>query len=361
MHVLSVALKTSKATGVFRASRYLKKNTLLILCYHGFSIDDEAEFRPMMFMTPEVFERRLALLERLQVPVLPLGEALSKLRTDCLPDGAVSITIDDGFYSTLTKAAPILQKYSMPATLYTTSYYAMSARPIVRLAIHYMLWKTKADTLDVAKSGLSGFGQVSVDLADIRLRDSIAEQIVRFLESRYSEHERQSICETLGESLGVDYKEIDRTRILSLLGPDELRALRDFSIDVQLHTHRHTFAAHDPLAALKEIEDNRGVLEPIVGKKLFHFCYPSGLWHLKHWRVLKDAGLLSATTCEAGLNRATTPVFGLYRFVDSNAFPDIVLEAEVSGFGELVRTVTGKRRVRERARRSTDEVTENTW
>ena len=38
-----------------------------------------------------------------------------------LPDGAALITIDDGSYSTLSIAAPILAKYSVPAVAYITS------------------------------------------------------------------------------------------------------------------------------------------------------------------------------------------------------------------------------------------------
>jgi hypothetical protein len=59
----------------------------------------------------------------------------------------------------------------------------------------------------------------------------------------------------------------------------------------------------------------------------------------------------SATTCEPGLNTAETPLLGLYRILDQDDLSQIEFEAELFGFSELIRIVTGKRRRMDRARR----------
>ena len=52
----------SKALGLFYLSRRLTKNGLRILCYHGFALTDESEFRPGLFLRPAEFERRMQFL-----------------------------------------------------------------------------------------------------------------------------------------------------------------------------------------------------------------------------------------------------------------------------------------------------------
>ena len=51
-------LHASRAMGLFRLARRLTADRLRILCYHGFSLDDEDGFRGSLFMTPAVFEQR---------------------------------------------------------------------------------------------------------------------------------------------------------------------------------------------------------------------------------------------------------------------------------------------------------------
>ena len=58
------------------------------------------------------------------------------------PDDAVVITIDDGFYSTLKVANDVLAKYSLPSTLYLTSYYCDKDCPSFMLAAQYMFYKS---------------------------------------------------------------------------------------------------------------------------------------------------------------------------------------------------------------------------
>src|SRR6266513_2629664 len=137
--------RASLLLGLFRLSRHLARRKLIILCYHGFRMSDEGEFRPKLFMSRETFARRLALIRSRGIAVLPLDDALQRLYAGTLPDSAIAITIDDGFHSV---ASEILKKRGFPATLYLTTYYALKGTPIFRLVIQYMFWKTREDKLN---------------------------------------------------------------------------------------------------------------------------------------------------------------------------------------------------------------------
>lgn len=328
-------LYVSRALGLFALARRGLKGKLLILCYHGIQLADEAKFKPKLFMSPALFSRRMRLLGARNMAVMPLGEALSGLAQGRLPENAVAITIDDGFHSTFAAACPLLQESNFPATVYVTSYYAEKGTPIFRLAVQYMFWKTRDKVIELKETP---WGQsLSVDSGDAQARDAAVADCTAYGEAHCSEEERQELLDWLGEALQVDMSSIRASRILSLASSDEIRQWSSRGIDIQLHTHRHNFPEQDEALAVKEIEENREFLCKVTDKPLEHFCYPSGIWNTRQWPWLESLGIKSATTCEAGYNGRETPVLGLKRFLDSEDISEIEYLSELSGFSEYLR------------------------
>jgi peptidoglycan/xylan/chitin deacetylase (PgdA/CDA1 family) len=338
----AIVFQVAKLAGLFRLARWSTRSQLLILCYHGFELVDESGFRPMLFMRTETFARRLETIRRHGHAVVPLGEAVRRLREGTLPRNAVCLTIDDGFYSVLACAAPLLRQHGFAATLYVTSYYADKGVPIFRLVVQYMFWKTALPTF---KSAGQPWGPSEpVDLSDTNAATRAMWRIIDYGENHCDEPGRQEICRILGRGLNVDYAFIVRSRALSLVSAEEIRQLSDAGIDIQLHTHRHRLPQDDESALQKEILENARFLEGILERPLQHLCYPSGLWNRSQWPCLAELGIASATTCEPGFNSAHTPPLGLYRVLDDSTVSQLTFEAELSGFSEWLRRVTGRRR-----------------
>jgi len=336
MRQLKHALLTaSKLVGLFRLAGYLTGGGLRILCFHGVSLADEHRFRPKLFMQADTFEGRLALLQRHGFPVLPLGEAVERLREGTLPPRAVAITVDDGFYGTYGEAMPRLRRLGMPATLYVTSYYVLKPGPVFELVVQYMFWKTRRVEVDLG--GLGPATPLAVSLRDEAAQKRVMHQIIDYGNAQGDEAVRSELLRKLGARLGVDYEEIIRRRLFGLMSLEEVRDLAAQGVDVQAHTHRHCFPEEE-WAARKELADNRAVLEPATGRRLEHFCYPSGVWSARHWPWLASEGMKTATTCDEGLNYPGTPVLALRRFIDGEDVSTLEFEAELSGFSELVRT-----------------------
>ena len=57
----------------------------------------------------DTFRRRMQTLKNFGCNVLPLAEALTRLRNGTLPDRAVTITFDDGLHDYYSVAYPILE------------------------------------------------------------------------------------------------------------------------------------------------------------------------------------------------------------------------------------------------------------
>lgn len=329
-----ILLKLFKSLGFFSLARYLTDDNLRIICYHGFSIGDEHKFRPGLFMTAETFERRLKYLFENGYNVIDLQTAHEGLRNNNIKSFSVVITIDDGFYSSYSLAFPLLKKYSYPWTLYVTSYYVKHPNPIFRIALQYLFWKTDCE-----------FACLSEVVPDMPIKSAIKGEvgnnnlwrIIDYAEQRLGEDGRNAVLEKIAEILMIDFTDLKERRIFHLTTSNELNAMRAKGVNIQLHTHRHRMPLGEAELSY-EIDKNREVLGT-SDSLLSHFCYPSGVWSKEHWPVLTKLGIVTATTCEPGLNDPETPRLALKRFLDRNDFTDIEFEAEITGFKEILRRI----------------------
>ncbi len=335
----SAFFATARSLGAFHLSRALFRRRTNILCFHGFSIGDEHLFRPMLFMRREVFTRRLMAIRRLGLSAITLDDFMAKQSTGKLSINDVVLTIDDGFFSVLDLAAPLLHEFGMPATLYVTSYYVEHHEPIPHLVIQYAFWRTARSSISSAglHSGLSG-DKPTKAAAGAAFCDSLCD-LAHDLPLDARVRLAQEVC----ERLDVDYDELKETRRLTLMTSEELAQLAEFGVDVQLHTHRHR-SPSDEQELREEVLRNRRVLEPAARKTLRHLSYPSGVWSPAQWSALASLEVVTAATCEPGLNSKTTPAFGLRRCLDSDDLPDLEFEAELTGFKEAIRVIRNRGR-----------------
>jgi peptidoglycan/xylan/chitin deacetylase (PgdA/CDA1 family) len=327
-------LHLCKWLGLFQVAFLLTRGRLRILCYHGFALADEAEFRPRLFIRPETFQQRIRYLSRKRFPVLSLSKALDCLNEGSLPPGSVVLTIDDGWAGVKDRALPILREFRFPVTIYIASYYASKGTPVFRLVLQYLFWKTRERQLSTPGLGVALAPMVGISTKEDR--ETVVSYLMEHGETQLDETGRCELSRNLAERLHVDYEEITRTRILSLMKAPEIRAAIEDGVDIQLHTHRHRLPLDRDLVK-QEIRDNRAFLEPLAGRELRHLCYPSGIWSKEHWPWLEEMGIESATTCVSGHNRSETPKLGLKRFLDGENVYQIEFEAEMYGLTELLR------------------------
>lgn len=333
MKLLKLALLHGcEALGLFRLTdRYYRKQ-LRILCYHGFSVADEHEFRPQLFISADTFRRRLRYLSHRRYPVIGLGAAVEGLQSGKNPDRAVVITVDDGFAGTLSVAVPALNAARMTATVYVTTYYVEHQVPVFRLAMQYLFWRAKrvGTSAPEAASHLPGAG--------MPLERRIW-SLIETGERMPDEADRDRLLVQVAGALKIDIADLVRSRKLTLMNPAEVGELFRSGMDVQLHTHRHRFPVGNDTALKRELDENRSRLESMTGHSPQHLCYPSGMFDSSQWPAMEAWGVASATTCIPGLNSAATQRYALTRFLDSEAITDVEFRAEISGFLELLRSL----------------------
>jgi peptidoglycan/xylan/chitin deacetylase (PgdA/CDA1 family) len=333
-------LHLARACGLFALSRALTAGRLRILGYHGIALGDEWAFQPMLFMRPPTFRARLEQLARGGHPVLPLPEALKLLRQGTLPACAVVITIDDGWFGTFRDMAPALQSHGFPATLYLSTYYVEKQTQVFNVATAYALWKAAPTTLDIAEVDPSLNGRF--ELAIPERRSSAAEHLCALADRLDTAGDRQTLLQRLYTTLGVDFEHVRRLRQFAFMSTAEAAELSTYGIDLQLHTHRHRFPCNHREALAGEVEANRSALGRIASGPFQHLCYPSGEYDRCTFQQLESLGIESATTTAQGTNTGTTHPLELRRFLDSEEISPIRFEAELSGFLDLLRRLTGR-------------------
>lgn len=327
-----LSLEMLKDAGVFElsANSEWRRRRLLILCYHGVSLDDEHAWRPGLYMRPEQLHERLQSLKEHGCSVLRLDTALDQLYRNCLPPRSVAITFDDGCYDFYKQAFPLLKHYGFPVTVYQTTYYCGHPQPVFHLICSYMLWKRQREVLQTDPTlGLT----VPINLAAEPERERVVAELVSLADrQQLSAVQRDELAAKLAMALGVDYDELRSRRILQLMTADEIKELSAQGVQFQLHTHRH----RTPLDASlfrKEIRENRAWLEEQTGVAAVHFCYPSGRYEAAFLPWLEQEQVISATTCDSGLaSRQSNPML-LPRFVDTSMQPDIMFDSWVTGVG----------------------------
>lgn len=304
-----------------------RRKRLLILCYHGVSIDDEHEWSPSLYMSPADLRTRLDILRASRCAVLPLGEAVDRLYRGTLPQRSVVMTFDDGYFDFYRQAYPLLREFDMPATVYLTTLRCGVDHPIFRLVVRYMLWKARGRMIekDAALGGTT---------FDLRSEDGRSHALTAVLDVAERDgldiEGKHRLAGHLGARLGVDYDRLASRRLLTIMTPEEVRELASRGVDFQLHTHTHT-APREVARFEREIARNREAIEGMTGQPASHFCYPSGLYRPEFLPWLERGSVMSATTCDPGLASARSNRLLLPRFVDMTGVSPLEFRAWISG------------------------------
>ncbi|MEI9811574.1 MAG: polysaccharide deacetylase family protein [Acidobacteriota bacterium] len=327
-------LNAARGMGLFAAANLTswRNQKLLILCYHGISFQDEHLWNPGLYLSAETFRERLRILRDNRYNVLPLREALRRMREGTLPPRSVAITFDDGEYNFHALAYPALREFQMPATVYLATYYCNNQLPVFDVAASYLLWRGRGRRLETANLPpeiLDGNGS-GIDLSADNVRSTYMRMRTQVLQNSFSTGDKDAVLRTLAGNLNLDYEDLARRRVFHLMTPEEVTEISRNGMDIELHTHRHR-TPRDRDLFMREIDDNRRYIEEMTGVRPRHFCYPSGDYTPAFFPWLREAGVESATTCELGFADASQDPMELPRLLDLTSFSAVEFEGWLAG------------------------------
>jgi peptidoglycan/xylan/chitin deacetylase (PgdA/CDA1 family) len=312
-------LHVARSLGAFALARRLSGRGVRILCYHGTWRGPDAYPGDSLLMRGETFVARLDALHRLGYPVVPLARAVAALEgRTTLSSAAVVITIDDGWYGTYAEMLPALRERGLPATLYCDTAQLRSGLPHLGLTPIYL--RRLAPPERWCPAAERAFALATAPEADPGLR--------------------LAALQDLAIALGIEIAPYLANRVFHYMTPAELAEAAASGLDVQLHTHRHTLHDLSPEEVAREIAENRAALAEILGGepgRFSHFAYPKGVCNAGAATALERLGIASSTTTEQRVARRGMRRQLLPRLLDGEQLTGIEFEAELSGFGDLLR------------------------
>ncbi len=328
LQVLSAAKRCRISSLVANSS--WRRQRLLILCYHGISIEDEHLWAPALYLQASRLRERFEYLRQSRCGILSLEEGLRRLHDGTLPKRAVTITFDDGMYDFYRLAFPILREFGFPATVYLTTYYSEFNRPVFDGMCSYLLWKARGRKLEFPEvfSAPLALNSAGLEIADREIKQYASV-------NNLSAGEKDQLLSSVARRLNIDYEALCRRRVLHIMSPSEAKEVAGAGIDMQLHTHRHRVSRQQDLFN-REIDENRKCISAVSAAPLRHFCYPGGFHDPEFPAWLERQGIESATTCKPGIASRRTNPFLLPRLVDSTLLTMNEFESWVTGVAALL-------------------------
>lgn len=259
----------------------------IILMYHSVATTEEARFiDPPNRITPECFEQQMKFLSEHR-RVMSMSDLMERLeRGESPPAGTVCITLDDGYLDNLTVAAPILQKYRLPATLYLATGYVERGETQWADVLYWMFERRTRHSLS-----MGGVASGSLDIAIPAQRAAAR----RILHKHLLESTPEARGALLEEAIGHLRPGGEMPRLtLTWAEVRELRR-RNPLIELAGHTRNHVdLRKHSGSLAEREISGCRDDLRRELGASPSHFSFPYERWCEESRKLVIEAGWRSA-------------------------------------------------------------------
>jgi len=318
------------------ATRLLSR-TIILLYHRVISLPNDPQ---KLCVSPENFATHLSIICRHFHPI-SLQELCSNLRDGRVTNRGIVITFDDGYADNLLHAKPILEKYGVPATVFTVYDWVDSQREFFWDDLARILLTTpdlpgqleikisgKKQTWDLSDcSGLklpSGPNPLA-PMWDVEMADNPTprHRAYRELVSTLRDSDeviREQLLRDLCEWAGINRKGRDDHRTLTV---GELCALEDGGlIDVGAHTRAHVrLSKLSANAQRHEIFDSKQKLEAFICHPVTSFSYPFGShddYNYTSIELIRAAGFACACSNVLGCVHRWSDPFQLPRFIVRN-------------------------------------------
>lgn len=334
------ALQLGFQAGLFRlAQRAVRRRQAVILTFHRFSGNGEGHARGMPIQR---FAESMEYLAQ-HYRVVSLRTIADELSRGEVRPCTVAVTVDDGYHEVFTLAAPVLQRYGVPASIFVISDFIDGRLWPWTDRFAFVFDRAPRERLTFSHGGSRHVLALDRD----ERRRQAPERWLEYAKT-LSIEEREQLLEVLADAAGVSIP-IAPPREYRPMTWAQLRALAAEGFDVGAHTRTHPILSRVTREQLRvEIEGCKEQMEQRLGCAVRHFAYPNG----RREDYTADA---VAAVARAGYAAAVTTVFG------GNA-PGISLfelrrvAAPPESLAAFARSVSGFDEIRMQVRRRSDRI-----
>lgn len=256
----------------FRVSRFLRRNEPIVLMYHGVT---SFQYKLPVWTQLEIdlFEDQMQFLRESRYHVCHLAELLNYINDHKkIPENCVVVTFDDGFRNNYLEALSILEKYSIPATVFVTAGLIGTSELIWTDLLVYTLCETTVSQFSHDELGTFSLGSANETSVSLRSILQILKQVPADQKDRIVNDVIQTLLPKGVDSSSPVYQSF------KLMSWAELGNLsKSKSIEIGGHTCNHNILSRlDGETAHSEILDCKSTLEKKLNTKVNLFAYPNG-------------------------------------------------------------------------------------
>lgn len=257
-------------------------------------------------LVAEAFDEQMRFISK-KFRVLPLLDAVRKLKQGKLPSRACCITFDDGYADNLTVALPTLKRYDLPATVFVATGY-LDGQRMFNDAVIDAIACSRSSQLDLRELDL---GLHSIEFLPER-QQSVAAVLREF--KYWAPEARDAVLPRL-----VELANCGPLPRGMMLNRDQVGELARSGVEIGGHTVTHPILTSiDDARARDEMVQGKRLLESLTGGPVRAFAYPNGQpqkdYAVRHVAMAIEAGFELAVTTARGVSNPRSDVFQLPRF-----------------------------------------------
>jgi peptidoglycan/xylan/chitin deacetylase (PgdA/CDA1 family) len=331
------ALRAAELAGINLLIHQFHSSKLLVFCYHGVLerrlTRGEANFETTV--SAEDFAAHLAFLLRWRQPVTLSDVRSAMLGGRPLPRRAVLITFDDGYRNVYTHAAPVLQRYGVPAVVFLSTGY---------IDTDCLYWydevRQRLDRWPMREIEMPSDGSTPAWPADLRTREALArkirgecKQIPNRRRLEYIGYLRAQMSEPLQLSA-------EQHHILDPMSWQEANKLLDMGFEIGSHTVTHPILTNLTAEELTaELVESKAEIERRTARTCYSLAYPNGTpadFSAAVADAAKAAGYDLAFTMVERMNGPESNPYMLSRITAPGHVPLTALRGRASGLYSML-------------------------
>lgn len=266
MSIISKTIKHLGPLGLYRFARFVTRNEPKILMYHRFS-----ERGGQGYVGEDTFEKQLQYIKKHFRPVslARLSEEIYEQKK--VEPNRIAITIDDGYQDFYKFAYPLLKKYDIPATLYTTTGFIDNSN---------WLWPDKISwLLKSVKQPRAAFQFQELKLIDGHISDEQRKKdwssLINYL-LKIDNDTKEACIKALAKNWSLTIPE-NAPEQYAPCTLSQLKEMQSSGIEIGGHTVNHpSLGKVSNEVARFEILECENWLMDHLGTQPRSFCYPNG-------------------------------------------------------------------------------------
>lgn len=248
------------------------RKTPVVLFWHGVSENPNAEIEGESFSS-ELFESQIKYLIN-NFEIISIDEFYHRYQSNSFTNKEAVITFDDGYKNNLTVAAPILQKYKLPFTIFVSSQNIMTGERFYILIPRLIIIGSNISEVNLPTINFHRTVKTHQERVDCAME---LENQIKYLDHNHA----KKLARSLIEAIGVDeFSGLKTTYTNSnMLTWEDIKNLQEnFNCTIGSHCIDHCICHSgqpEDIISIQIIESKR-MIETNTGRSCDFFAYPNG-------------------------------------------------------------------------------------